>query len=99
MTLDKLTTFEKRALLDAGDELHRAREKHSSMTSPHHGYAIILEELDELWDEVKAWRGSAWKGLSLEQIEHMATEAKQKMRKEAIQIAAMALRFVLDVAE
>jgi NTP pyrophosphatase (non-canonical NTP hydrolase) len=34
-------------------ELDKANKKHSQFTSPHQGYAVILEELDELWDEVK----------------------------------------------
>lgn len=27
--------------------------KHDPMNSPHEGYAVILEELDELWEHVK----------------------------------------------
>jgi len=34
-------------------ELKWANQVNDNFTSPHHGYAIILEELDELWDEVK----------------------------------------------
>ena len=41
------------ALVDIEVELHRASEKHSAFHSGHEGYAVILEELDELWDEVK----------------------------------------------
>lgn len=39
-------------------ELARARAKHRPMHSPHEGYAVLLEELDELWVEVKAQRPS-----------------------------------------
>lgn len=35
-------------------ELNRATQLHRSMTSAHEAYAVILEELDEVWDEVKA---------------------------------------------
>ena len=45
---------------------------------------MILEELDELWDEVRAWQPGA--DLS-------------RARKEAIQTAAMCLRVVLDVID
>lgn len=34
-------------------ELQRSRENHTSLASLHEGYAVILEELDEFWDEVK----------------------------------------------
>jgi hypothetical protein len=53
-------------------------------TVPHEGYAVILEELDELWDEVRASKPGA----------DCAT-----MRTEALQVAAMALRFVHDVCD
>jgi len=63
-------------------ELDRAQDLHAPMHGPHEGYAVILEELDELWDEVKARR-----------------QDKTKMRKEAMQVAAMALRFIRDVCD
>lgn len=34
-------------------ELHRATESYGPINSPHEGYGIIKEELDEFWDEVK----------------------------------------------
>ena len=63
-------------------ELEKAVKKHASMHSFHEGYAVILEELDELKEQV-------WK----------QTEARdlKEMRKEALQVAAMALRFVVDL--
>lgn len=61
-------------------ELERAREKFPPMASAHEGYAVILEELEELWDEVKCNRAQ------------LGT-----MEGEAIQVAAMAIRFVTDV--
>ncbi|KKN29168.1 hypothetical protein LCGC14_0846740 [marine sediment metagenome] len=53
-------------------------------TSPHQGYAIILEELDELWEEIrmKTERRSA-----------------VHMRQECIQIAAMSIRFIEDLLD
>lgn len=35
------------------EALHKAQSKHPPMRSHHEGYAILLEELDELWEEVK----------------------------------------------
>lgn len=62
-------------------ELIKARAAHRPMTSIHEGYAVILEEFDELWDEIK-----------------MKHPDPAKLRKEAIQLAAMALRFLIEVA-
>ncbi len=37
-----------------GMELERARSLHPRVTNSYHeGYAVILEEVDELWDEVR----------------------------------------------
>ncbi len=63
-------------------EVARARAAHRAMAGPHEGYAVILEELDELWDEVKA---------------HVQDPAR--MRAEALQVAAMAVRFIEDVCD
>lgn len=65
---------------EIADELSRAQLKHRPMHSPHEGYAVILEELDELWDEIKA-----------------QCPSRERMRAEALQVAAMAARFVVDV--
>ena len=67
---------------DAAQELLSATTKFGAFTSAHEGYAVILEELDELWDEVK---------------KQYDARSKEEMRKEAIQVAAMAMRFVMDV--
>lgn len=41
------------ALRIVEDEFHSASDKFGSFHSPHEGYAIIKEELDELWDAIK----------------------------------------------
>jgi hypothetical protein len=63
------------------EECRRARSLHDPFNSAHEGYAVILEEMDELWDEIKKRR----------EIRDLV-----KMQIEAIQIAAMAMRFVID---
>lgn len=65
---------------DLREELIRASRKHRPMASPHEGYAVILEELDELWEHVRADTGHS-----------------EDARKEALQIAAMGLRYALDL--
>jgi len=73
-TKDMIDYFISRIVL----ELTFATEKFNAFNSTHEGYAVILEELDELWDEIKANSDS------------------KTMSKEAIQVAAMALRFLVD---
>lgn len=63
-------------------ELKRARKIFAPFNSAHEGYGVILEEKDELWDEIKRKRQA---------------RSKRKMREEAIQLAAMVIRFVVDV--
>ena len=63
-------------------EFLKASELFGPFNSAHEGWAVLKEEVDELWDEVK-------KKQELRSIE--------KMRKEAIQVAAMAIRFIYDV--
>ena len=41
------------ALLDIEHEMHRAIAEHNWFNSEHEGYAVILEELDELWEAIK----------------------------------------------
>lgn len=60
------------------DELAAARRKFPNFHSAHEGYAVLLEECDELWDAIKHDDGDG-------------------MRREAIQVAAMALRLLTDV--
>lgn len=52
------------------------------MNSAHEGYAVLAEEVDELWDHVKVKQGS---------------RNIPEMTYEAVQVATMALRFIIDV--
>lgn len=61
-----------------------AEAKHAPMNSLHEGYAVLLEEVDELWDEVKRQTGK---------------RDLPAARKECVQIAAMALRLIRDVID
>lgn len=64
-------------------ELKRAMTLHpGSMRNAHEAYAVLLEEVDELWDEIK---------------KNSKTRDPLKMREEAIQVAAMAARLIIDV--
>lgn len=70
------------ALNQVLDELKRACESFPPFASAHEGFAILKEEVDELWDEVK---------------KNPKTRDPQKLLVEAKQVATMAMRFMLDV--
>lgn len=77
------TPAEHIAALDAALALVRAEclaamAKFPPFNSAHEGYGVLLEEVDELWAEVKR-------------------NYPQGAREEAVQVAAMAVRFLLDV--
>jgi|GEM_PF-3320153 len=74
-------------LLDVMHELCEARTHFPAMRSAHEGFAILKEEVDELWEEVRN------KSLNRTSTNLLA------MRREAIQVAAMAMRLILDVCD
>lgn len=59
-------------------ELERAA-KWPGFNSAHEGYAILLEEVDELWEHVKM---------------NQKKRNLDEMRAEAVQVAAMAVKFI-----
>lgn len=63
-------------------ELISAREKNKPMNSAHEAYAVILEELDEFWEQCRLKR---------------AERSNVVMRMELVQIAAMAQRAAEDL--
>lgn len=64
-------------------ELQRARYKHpGKQHSAHEGYAVLLEEVDEVWDEVK---------------KNSKRRDRKKMYEELVQVAAMAQRMAEDL--
>ena len=63
------------------DEICAARQKHHPIHSLHEGYAVILEEMDELKEQV-------W--LKAEKRDHA------NILEELVQIAAMAARVAVD---
>lgn len=60
-------------------ELASATERFPPFHSAHEGFAVLKEEVDELWDEIKR-------------------NDPGRARAEALQVAAMALRLIHDIA-
>jgi len=69
-------------IIEIAEEAQRADTLHPPMHSLHEGYALILEELDELWEKVKAAKNIDDRPLGL--------------TEEATQVGAMALRFLSE---
>ena len=76
-------TLLKNILSEVECEIVFATEKFGSFASAHEGYAVMLEEMDELWEEIK---------------NNKDVGALAKQRLEALQVAAMAVRFIMDVS-
>jgi hypothetical protein len=87
------------------EEMERATALYGPFNSAHEGWAVIREEEEELWDEVK------FNPMKLDFPPHMYARGYseeyqrawkkhkhgQSMAHEAVQIAAMALRFLIDL--
>lgn len=59
-----------------------AETKFGKFNSAHEGYAVLKEEFDELWEVIR--------------LKQSNLDRKKNMREEAVQVAAMALRFLKD---
>lgn len=69
-------------LEDIKKEFKFATEHWNDFGSLHEAYAIVLEEMDELWDEVKRSQKDP--------------ERLSYVKEEAIQVATMAIRLIHD---
>ena len=72
------------AIIASRAELESATRKFGPFLSLHEGHSVIEEEFDELWDEIK-------------RLGPHGCDAK--LKHEATQLAAMALRFLVDLCE
>jgi hypothetical protein len=78
--------YREEAIALVSSELDLAQETFPPFNSPHEGYAVLKEEVDELWNAVKALPSGTAK-----------VEPGQEIEYEAKQVAAMALRFLIDL--
>ena len=65
------------------EEFYNASSKFPAFASEHEGFAILKEEVDELWEAVK--------------LNQKNPERLKLCEKECIQVGAMALRFLHDL--
>jgi len=73
------------ATFEVLNEVRRAKTMFKeNFHNQHEGYAVILEELDELWDEVK---------------KNQRNYDIPAQRKEAVQCAAMCIRFIAELCQ
>ena len=72
------------AAANALTEVRRARSMFPVMHSAHEGYAVLLEEMDEL--KAHVWMKQSKRDYAA-------------LRKEAIQVAAMALAFAAEICD
>lgn len=63
-------------------EICLSKDKHKPFNSSHEGYGVLLEELDEVWEEIKESKSYT-----------LSKEAKQ----ELIQVAAVAMRMINEL--
>lgn len=71
-----------------GAEVKRAMSLHPSNNSRHHAYAVILEELDEFWDDVK---------LNPSKMDDITKRIwLHDMQKELLHVAATCIRATID---
>ncbi len=65
---------------EINEEIIKAKTKHpGDFYSLHEGYAVLLEEVDEVWDDIKK------------------DQSKETIKKELIQVAAMAVRMIQEL--
>jgi len=77
-----MTPMQEFAVQQVINEFLRASNIYPKFNSEHEGYAVILEEVEELWADI---------------MNNKYTENHDRIM-EAVQIGAMALRYVHDLA-
>ena len=77
--VDELSVETARILFDVVREQQRAEMHGERFASLHEAYAVILEELDEVWEITRQKRRD---------------RSREAIRKEMVQIAAMALKAI-----
>lgn len=78
----KLSYEINKIIKDIKKEFEWALKHFGTFNNAHEGYAVLLEEVDELWENVK--------------LNQKNQDRTQLIKEEAIQVAAMAIRLIYD---
>lgn len=78
--MDKINFFDM-----VENELAHAQKCFPKFNSEHEGFAVLKEEVDELWEAVRMKQSNPNRPIQI--------------RREAVQVAAMAFRFLYDLCE
>lgn len=89
------------------EELEKARKKFPRPTSsPHEGFAVLLEEIEEMDDEmdvIRVLKDVLWKNVKSDNLEAQKDTLERmkdhvhKLIKEAVQVGAMIEKYQQDV--
>lgn len=71
--------------MEIEEEFMSATKKFGTFHNAHEGYAVLLEEVDELWENVK--------------LNQSNSRRNKLIHSEAIHVATMALRLIYDCCE
>jgi len=85
------------ALKLIGDEYIEASMEFPKFNSFHEGYSILKEEVDELWEEIKNKNVIDNIGDDGKISEFVIKPDVRQIEKEAVQVGAMAVRFLIDL--
>ena len=85
MTTEQLESWDRDhdgVLLEVDDEIERAEVNHRPYSSAHEAYGVLAEEVAEFFDEVRKKRSD---------------RDKAAMRRELVQVAAVAIRAIVNL--
>ena len=93
-----MTLTQERVIHEIKKEVERAKALHpGEFHNAHEGYAVLLEEVRELENEVFFGYKKAFNELTISAKESVVELHQARMREECIQIAAMAVRFASEL--
>lgn len=102
--INDMKTLSEQVANEIKDELENLPEKYADtdFNSTHEGIAVIWEEFEELKDEVFFGAKRAAKEVEHDlnqayRIEYTDSTHRRRMRTEAIQVAAMCVRFIQEL--